>query len=192
MFQHELQNFGLSEKEALIYLSALELGPSTIQEIAQKTRLIRTTVYNLTRSLTEKGLMTERYEDKRRFLVCQSPDKLLRHIRLEKKELAEQEKHLQAILPELKGLIDVSRSRPKIRFFKGKPGIRQMQEDILRIKNLHSIEEFIPLDCARRLFSPHQRDHRHRLLKILNRTRRKIIYTSKKTLPFVRGNLKLY
>ena len=76
MFEHNLQNLGLTEKEARIYLAALELGPSTVQEIAKKTGLIRTTVYNQIKILSEKGLLSELQEGKKRLIISQDPDRL--------------------------------------------------------------------------------------------------------------------
>jgi len=179
MYEQKLKTLGLSEKEALIYLASLELGPSTVQEISKKTGIIRTTIYNLTRSLKEKGLIVEISKDKKRLFVSQSPERLLSNLRLQKKELEEREKNLRSILPELKGLVDLSRVRPKIRFYEGKEGIKLMREDILSSKNLACIEEFIPMDEAYQLFPPHKRDHRHRMITTLNHTYRKVIYASR-------------
>ena len=53
-----------------------------------------------------------------------------------------------------------------------------MQDDMANTKGLTCIEEFIPLDLAYNLFPPHRKDHRHQMLKALNRTHRKVIYTS--------------
>lgn len=180
MLEQELIHLCLSEKEAVIYMASLELGPSTIQEISHKSGIIRTTGYNLIQSLIEKGLMTELHKGKRRLFVGQSPERLLSLIRVQKKELEERERGLKAILPELKGLIDFSRFRPKIRFYDGKQAIRLMRDDILSMKNLDCIEEFVPLDDAYQFFPAHKRDHRLQMLKALNRTQRKVIYTSKK------------
>ena len=57
MLEQSLRNIGLSEKEAIIYLASLELGPSTIQEISKKAQLKRSSVYDLISSLVERGLM---------------------------------------------------------------------------------------------------------------------------------------
>jgi len=104
----------------------------------------------------------------------------LSHLWVQKKELEEKEKALQGILPELKGLVDLSRGRPKITFFEGKEGIKLMWEDTQSSKNLACIEELIPMDQAYKLFPPHKREHRHCILKALNHTYRKVIYTSKR------------
>jgi hypothetical protein len=97
-------------------------------------------------------------------------------------------KELKAILPELKELAKLSRERPKIKFYEGKQGIRRIQENILRTKNLGTIEEFVPLDDAYQLFPAHPRDHRHGMARKIDVPER-IIYTSKKgeILPPKRG-----
>jgi len=49
-----LRNLGLNEKEAKIYLACLELGSATVQEVAQKSSIKRTNIYNLLGSLKKK------------------------------------------------------------------------------------------------------------------------------------------
>lgn len=41
MLERVLEKFGLSEKEAKIYLATLELGQATVQQIAKKAGLVR-------------------------------------------------------------------------------------------------------------------------------------------------------
>jgi len=161
-------------------MASLELGPSTIQEISKKAQIKRSSTYDLISSLMEKGLMSEFTKGKRRFFIAEKPERLLSLIRIQKKELEEKERGLQRIMPELNNLIELSKGKPKVRFYEGKEGLRSMQEDIFKTKHLSCIEEFIPLDDAYQLFPPHQRDHRHSMLKLLNSTFRKVIYTSKK------------
>ena len=52
-----LIDFGLSEHEALVYLSSLMLGPSTVNKIAKHSGVKRTTVYPVVESLKRKGIM---------------------------------------------------------------------------------------------------------------------------------------
>ena len=59
MLEQDLKNLGLSEKEAIIYLASLELGPSTIQEISKKAQIKRSSTYDMIRFLMERGLMSE-------------------------------------------------------------------------------------------------------------------------------------
>ena len=41
MFENELQQLGLSEKEAKVYLASLELGSTSVLEISKKAGLKR-------------------------------------------------------------------------------------------------------------------------------------------------------
>ena len=52
----DLQQIGLTEKEAKVYLAALELGEKAVQVIAQKAGVNRATTYFILESLIEKGL----------------------------------------------------------------------------------------------------------------------------------------
>jgi hypothetical protein len=103
----------------------------------------------------------------------------LSFIDTKERELKKRKKEIKTILPELKELSMLSRERPRIKFYEGKQGIRRIQEDILRTKNLGNIEEFVPLDDAYQLFPAHPRDHRHWMGKKIAVPER-MIYTSKK------------
>ena len=49
--EKQLKSLGFSEKEARVYLALLELGPSTTTEIARKSKINRTTGYDILESL---------------------------------------------------------------------------------------------------------------------------------------------
>ena len=50
--QKILHNVGFSDKAALLYLAALELGEATVKELAKRAKVKRTTVYYLLEELT--------------------------------------------------------------------------------------------------------------------------------------------
>lgn len=179
MYEPYLKNLGLSEKEAIVYLASLELGSSTIQEIARKSQISRSTAYEVIESLMKKGLMIDLTKGKKRYFFAERPERLLSLIDIKQRELEGQKKELKAILPELQELARLSRERPRVKFYEGKEGIKRIQEDILKTKNLGSIEELIPLDDAYQLFPPHPRDHRHYMGKKIKVPER-MVYTSKR------------
>ncbi len=179
MYEQSLKNLDLSEKEAVVYLASLELGLTTIQEIAGKSQISRSTTYQVIESLMKKGLMSALTKGKKKYFSADVPERLMTLIDIKERELEKRKKELKAILPELKELARLSGERPKIKFYNGKQGIRRIQEDIGRTKNLGSIEEFVPLDDAYQLFQAHPRDHRHEMGKKIKVPER-MIYTSKK------------
>ena len=65
MFEQFLEEIGLSEKEAKIYLALLQVDSALISDLAEKTKINRTTVYPVLESLAKKGLVSELQEGKK-------------------------------------------------------------------------------------------------------------------------------
>lgn len=123
--KNELENIGLGDKEARVYLACLELGPANIQGIVDKSGIKRSTLYEILESLKEKGLMSVTTKGKRKQYVAAEPENLLRTIK-------EREKLLKEILPELKSINNVGFVKPKITFYEGKEGLRDIYMEALR------------------------------------------------------------
>jgi len=58
LLEKYLKSIELSDKEIKVYVSALELGESTVIDISKKSRVNRTTIYPVIDSLQEKGLVS--------------------------------------------------------------------------------------------------------------------------------------
>ena len=56
MIQNILAKLGLSEKEAKVYVTCLEIGPASVRSIAQAAGVNRGTTYDIIRSLQQRGL----------------------------------------------------------------------------------------------------------------------------------------
>src|SRR3989344_2783236 len=57
--EKELEKFGLSKNQALIYLSLVQRGSFSIQDIANVTRIPRSSVYESLKTLFKLGLVEE-------------------------------------------------------------------------------------------------------------------------------------
>lgn len=119
----ELEKIGLSEKEARVYLSALELGQSSVQNIARKAEVNRATTYSVLESLIKKGLCSTTEQNKKVYYTASSPSSLLSLFEMKKKELETQEDHFKRMMPELNSLHNKQESKPTVRFFEGKQGL---------------------------------------------------------------------
>ena len=110
---------GLSENEAKIYLAALELGPSSIWQIAKKSGVKRPTCYVILEELSFKGFSSSENDGKRVIYAVISPKQLL---------LKEEYKHnkLRSLAPQLQSIASKAKSKPKIRTFEGMAGIAQV------------------------------------------------------------------
>ena len=73
-----LQGLGLSNHEILIYLASLELGATSIWEIAKKSGVKRTTCYTVLEDLSMKGFASSSNDGKRDVYSVVSPKQLLR------------------------------------------------------------------------------------------------------------------
>ena len=179
VLEKELQQLGLSGKEAKTYLVSLELGPTSVWEISKKAGLRRPTTYFNIDSLIKKGLMSSFEKGKKRYFSAESPERLISLITVQRRKAQALEEDLQRALPELNKIFDLVGERSRVRFFEGKEGIKAIQEDILRAK-FNSLEEFVPLDEAYRIFPPSPQDHRHKMDKKLKKIPRRTIYSSEK------------
>jgi HTH-type transcriptional regulator, sugar sensing transcriptional regulator len=134
MYEKELINLGLSEKESKVYLAALELGPETAQKIAQKAGINRPTAYVQIESLKNRGLMSQFDKGKKTFYVAESPERLSSLLNVLEKELEFKKVETERVLPSLLNLFAGKGERPKVRFLEGVEGLKTIQQEFLRSK----------------------------------------------------------
>jgi len=144
----DLINVGFSDKEAAIYLAALQLGLASVQEIAKKAEINRATAYLLLDTLIKKGLISAFVRDGRKCFAAEPPDKLVALIRLQKHELEEREKELTAALPKLLAIYNVEGTRPQIRYLEGFDGVVEVMKffeategEFVQITNLDEVDK---------------------------------------------------
>lgn len=144
VFEKELQKLGLSDKEAKVYLAALELGPQPVQDIARKAGVNRATTYVMIEGLTKRGLVTSFERGKKRLFNAETPDRLLSLIRVKEREIEEQEREFLQVLPQLRAILSSSSEQPRVRFFEGAEGLRAIREEIIatQAKELWGVFEY--------------------------------------------------
>lgn len=127
----QLKSLNLSDKEARVYLSLLELGPSTPYKIAKRSRLKRPTAYVIAEELVKKGLIVQVTGEKNKLYVARSPEAYFEDI---------EERLLTAkkALPELMALQRKTSEKPNILYFEGTGGIKQAYD--YRLKEFHGKE----------------------------------------------------
>ncbi|MEI6587655.1 MAG: helix-turn-helix domain-containing protein [Candidatus Moraniibacteriota bacterium] len=125
MLLSTLKQIGLNDKQAKIYLAALELGETTIKEIAKKAEIKRTTIYDLVDEMLESGLLRQTVRGVRKKFIAASPEEL--QLLVQKREAL-----LSQIMPALNSMSNVSNVKPKIRFHEGRDGLGEIYADTLR------------------------------------------------------------
>lgn len=136
----ELESIGLNEKQAKIFLAALELGPATISDISRRSKIKRSTVYNLIDPLLQQNLMSKIPQKKRVLYKAKPPRRIL-------SILEEKRRNFEKLLPQLESLHNAKGSRPRVKFHEGKEGIleayREMFTTSKKIYSVGSIDEIL-------------------------------------------------
>lgn len=151
MLIDELKSLGLSDQEANVYLACAELGPSTVLEIAKKTKTHRTTVYHTVQGLVEKKLFSESVRGKRRVFVPEGADAF-------KKMLQSKLARVDGIAGELLALTRESTTKPLVKFYVGVKGIEEMfRSSVLQTKEkfqygIFTVEEMMRSDSLKDFF----------------------------------------
>lgn len=134
----QLINFGLSEKEAKIYLALLELEAATVFEVAKQSGINRSSAYVVLEALKKKGFAGISDDKKVRRYIAASPETLLHSAKASTKKQEEIKAGIEAIIPELKALDKGTKRRPIVKVFEGENGAREVYMDPFRSK----IKEF--------------------------------------------------
>ena len=150
--ESEIKKLGLSDKEAKVYLAALELGQATAAEIATHSGINRATTYVILEELKNKGLVSTFLKNRKTYFAAESPGRLLNLFEVEEKRIKENFSGLKKILPDLNKLYESRGERPKIRLFEGSEGINSLREDILKTKTKF-LYQILPLDVISKFSS---------------------------------------
>ncbi len=126
-----LKQFGLSAKEASIYLSLLELGASSVSQIAVKAKINRTTAYDILEALVQYGLVSYVKEETKKHYVAENPEALVGYLEKKGRALISKASEAKKILPELKSVYNLIPHKPKVKYYDGEDGIIAMYEDSL-------------------------------------------------------------
>jgi len=136
----QLQNLDLKPSEAKTFLAVLEIGPASISDIAKRAKVKRPTAYYLIEELIKKGFVLKVPSGKRVFYQAIPPKNILNL--LEKKK-----QNISKILPDLEALFYAKPSQPKVRFFEGKEGLKNIYEEMLntskKVYTIFSFDDFL-------------------------------------------------
>jgi sugar-specific transcriptional regulator TrmB len=122
MIEQILMENGLTKKESVLYLSVLEAGETTLAHAAEKAHLKRSTVYSLVDGMKERGFLSETKRRGIGYISALSPRLLIERF----------ERSLESaktVLPQLMDLAYASPVKPRIRFYDGMEGIKQILFD---------------------------------------------------------------
>jgi sugar-specific transcriptional regulator TrmB len=139
----DLEKQGLNQKQITVYLAILGLGRATVIDIARKTLIKRTTVYDIVMQLLQLGFISESKNGRRRLFIAEDPQ-----ILIAKNE--EKLEELKKAVPFLANIYQKNISKPEIKFYDGINGVKNIMEELLLIKSKEqlfwsSIEDLVDL-----------------------------------------------
>ena len=128
-----LQEIGLSEKAATIYLSLLNKRRMTVAELARESGIKRATCYEHIDYLLAKGFVLREPVGKRMFYSAVKAQKILADF---KKKTA----LLEASVEEMAQIQEEATNKPRVVFYEGKREIKNIYEDLFKtIGDVYSI-----------------------------------------------------
>lgn len=144
-----LRALGFTDSEARTYLTSVETGPSSVQDLARKTRISRVTAYAAIEELMRSGLMSTVQHGKKQLYQAESPERL-------RAVAQERARSTQALAAEIDDAVAdlklVQRGeKPVVKMFEGAEALKAIQGDMLA-SGEKDIDEFFNLDDLNKLY----------------------------------------
>lgn len=121
-----LSELGLDQKEALIYLAALETGGGTITELALHCHIERTGIYYHIEKLLASKLIKAVERGKRTYYLPADPERL-------KKIFEHKQQKFQDIFPGMEERFAKKTSKSIIKYYEGKEEVDKFYDDVYEI-----------------------------------------------------------
>ena len=129
-----LIRFGLPDKEARVYLALLELGPSSVSQVAKRAKVARTNTYHLLNSLLAQGLVNSHEKTSKVIFSAEGPDRILQVLKNKADQAALLCKEAEKLMPEFRSITNTKDGKLNVRFYEGVEGIISVYEDTLTAK----------------------------------------------------------
>ncbi len=126
MLAKQLEDFGLNDKEAKVYIAVLELGQSNAADIAKKSGVNRATTYFTLENLMKMGLVSASNEEKVQTFLPEDPAQLENILVKKQQELEIKKQSLAGLVKELKSINSADVKKPIVKYYLGKEGVIRM------------------------------------------------------------------
>lgn len=149
-FKQVLVDLGLKDKEPDVYMTILKIpGAQPASMIAGRCNLNRTTVYKTLVQLAKKGLVTKTLRHGVTCFFAEDPEGRLNKLIEKKREgLSEMNHVVTEALPLLTLAGGAHETTPRIRYYEGVEGLRQVYDEILEYTEIFAyvcMEEVVKL-----------------------------------------------
>lgn len=121
-----LADLGLAPKEAETYIAMLELGPASVQDIAKKAGINRTTTYVMLEGLKRHGLVSTFEKGKKTLFSAENPEQLVEILTRQSQVINAKKSKLEESLPRLLAIFNSTGDKPRVRFLEGEEPVREI------------------------------------------------------------------
>ena len=128
-----LQELGFEADEVQVYLTLLEIGVQPASVIAKKAGLKRGYTYNILTRLVDKGIVHQHQKETVLHFAARTPTTLLSLLSHREEEIAVQKRKVMGLLPLLEKLRNPLIIQPKVRFYQGVEGLKEVYNDTIRV-----------------------------------------------------------
>lgn len=129
--ENELKSLGLTTGEIKIYLALLKIGEATNTPIAKETSLQNSTVFYCINSLLEKGFVSYIVRQNKKHYYAAEPENLQKILDEKEKEIINNKKNFNKIIPKLKELQKKEKNETKAEVYEGFNGFKNIFQEIL-------------------------------------------------------------
>lgn len=127
----KLTKSNLTDKEAQVYVSVLELGGALPSRVAKYAGLRRSTTYNILTTLSVRGFINEIKKGNKIFYQVDKPENILKYTELKLNQAKESVNEITEILPDIKNIYHSAQNQPKITYYSGEKGVFDLFDDMV-------------------------------------------------------------
>jgi sugar-specific transcriptional regulator TrmB len=144
MFKEKLCQIGFTEKEAMVYLELLTIGPQAASVISKRVGMNRSTTYSILKTLIKKGVLSTSEKSGMQLFIANDPNCLIGYIDRKCRTFDYYREDFVVMVPKFRNLgSEYSFRKPVVKFFEGVEGCRYVMNDALKAKG--EICSFIPI-----------------------------------------------
>jgi sugar-specific transcriptional regulator TrmB len=128
-----LSEIGLSESEKKVYLTLLDLGDSTRQNIVDKSGVSGSKIYELLEKLQQKGLVSIYIQNKIKHFKPTNPTQILNFIQKKKEKIIDLEEQTKLLIPDLLLRFNSSKKGQEVELILGVKGLEMIFREQVEI-----------------------------------------------------------
>lgn len=96
-----LNEAGLTEGEARVYLALLKLGQSTTGPLIEESKVANSIIYRILDKLIEMGIVSYITKEKTKYFKAENPNKIIEYLEEKKQKIEESKDKITSLLPTL-------------------------------------------------------------------------------------------